>query len=85
MPKNKVVKYALITLGLIVLYVNRAIFNPVKLPLNADAGAKGEDANVADPENAKSDNQTAIDRALLKIKTGSVKVNPTSKEASQSL
>lgn len=77
---KKTLKVALVVTVVLLIYINRDFINPVKLPLDADAGAKGDTPNVYDPANATGDNKQAISRALAKLRTGSVDVRKAPKQ-----
>lgn len=76
---QKTLKIALIATVALLIYINRDFLNPIKLPLDADAGSKGDTPNVADPANATGSNAEVISRALLKLRTGSVDVRKAPK------
>lgn len=78
---KKTLRIALVVTVALLIYINRDFINPVKLPLDADAGAKGDTPNVLDPANATGDNSQAINRAMLKLRTGSVDVRKAPKKA----
>ncbi len=56
----------------LLIYWNRSMLSPVKKPLDADAGVRDQDTVNSDA--------SIIDRALSKLKNGTVKVNETPQE-----
>jgi hypothetical protein len=72
--EKKILNIALLFAAAAFIYLNRDFFNPIKVPLNADSGSKGDTPNVADTQNATGTNEQAISRAMNKLRTGMVEV-----------